>query len=54
VLLAVPRSPRISTPPICGLIAFKIKAILIRSWPTIAVKGKIEGILISKTIFLIW
>jgi hypothetical protein len=33
-----------STPPIRGLIAFRIRAILIRSWPTIAVNGKIEGI----------
>ena len=42
--LAVPRSPRINTPPICGLIAFRIKARFMRSCPTIAVKGKIGGI----------
>jgi hypothetical protein len=42
---AVPLSPRINTPPIRGLIAFRINARSIRSCPTIAVKGKIVGIL---------
>jgi hypothetical protein len=37
--LAVPRSPRMSTPPMALLIAFKIRARFMRSWPTIAVKG---------------
>jgi hypothetical protein len=34
--LAVPRSPRISTPPICGLMALRMSARFMRSWPTIA------------------
>ena len=37
--LAVPFSPRISTPPIAGLTAFSSSAIFIRSWPTMALKG---------------
>ena len=37
--LAVPRSPRISTPPMLLLIAFRISARFMRSWPTMAVKG---------------
>jgi hypothetical protein len=37
--LAVPRSPRISTPPMLLEIAFKISARFMRSWPTMAVKG---------------
>jgi hypothetical protein len=37
--LAVPRSPRISTPPMLLLIAFRINACFMRSWPTMAVKG---------------
>ena len=36
---AVPRSPRISTPPIALLMAFRIRARFMRSWPTMAVKG---------------
>ena len=36
---AVPFSPRISTPPIAGLIAFRTSASFIRCWPTIALKG---------------
>ena len=35
---AVPFSPRISTPPMDGLIAFSTRASFICSWPTIAVK----------------
>jgi len=35
----VPFSPRISTPPMVGTIAFRIRASFIDSWPTIAVKG---------------
>src|SRR5579864_958061 len=35
----VPFSPRISTPPIVGLIAFRTRASFICSWPTIAVNG---------------
>ena len=37
--LAVPRSPRISTPPMPLLMAFRIRARFMRSWPTMAVKG---------------
>ena len=37
--LPVPFSPRMSTPPIVGTIAFRIRASFIDSWPTIAVKG---------------
>ncbi|KAA3656893.1 MAG: hypothetical protein DWQ04_29705, partial [Chloroflexi bacterium] len=36
---AVPRSPRIRTPPICGLTAFRINARIIFSCPTMAVNG---------------
>jgi len=36
---AVPRSPRIKTPPIRGLTAFNTSARRMRSWPTIAVNG---------------
>ncbi len=36
---AVPRSPRINTPPICEEIAFRIRARFIFSWPTMAVNG---------------
>ena len=39
--LAVPLSPRMSTPPISGLMAFRIKPRFIGAWPTMAVKGKI-------------
>src|SRR5574339_1137506 len=42
--LAVPRSPRIKTPPMRVSTAFKMSARLIRSCPTIAVNGKIGGI----------
>src|SRR5215207_2551177 len=42
--LAVPRSPRISTPPMRVSTAFKMSARLMRSCPTIAVNGKIGGI----------
>ena len=37
--LAVPRSPRIKTPPIRGLTAFSVSARRMRSCPTIAVNG---------------
>src|SRR5205823_4437383 len=37
--LPVPFSPRISTPPIVGTMAFRIRASFIDSWPTMAVKG---------------
>src|SRR5438270_1289438 len=37
--LAVPFSPRISTPPIAGLMALRTRASFMRSCPTIAVKG---------------
>ena len=37
--LAVPRSPRISTPPMRGLTALRMSARRIRFWPTMAVKG---------------
>ena len=36
---AVPRSPRISTPPMAGLMALSSRAVFIESWPTRAVKG---------------
>src|SRR5438874_4915846 len=38
--LPVPFSPRMSTPPMVGTIAFRIRASFIESWPTIAVNGK--------------
>ena len=38
--MAVPRSPRIRTPPILGLIALRVNAVFMVSWPTMAVKGK--------------
>jgi hypothetical protein len=38
--LAVPFSPRISTPPMRGFIAFRTRDNFICSCPTIAVKGK--------------
>src|SRR6266498_2081622 len=41
---AVPRSPRINTPPMRVSTAFKMRARLMRSCPTIAVNGKIGGI----------
>jgi len=41
--LAVPRSPRMSTPPIWGLMAFSIRARRIFSWPTMALKGNMAG-----------
>ncbi len=37
--LAVPRSPRISTPPICEFTALRTNARFICSCPTMAVKG---------------
>ena len=37
--LPVPFSPRIRTPPMLGLIALRTRAIFIRSWPTMALKG---------------
>jgi hypothetical protein len=37
--LAVPRSPRISTPPMPLLMALRMRARFILSWPTMAVKG---------------
>src|SRR5205807_8575120 len=37
---AVPFSPRMSTPPIAGLIALSTSDCFIDSWPTSAVKGK--------------
>src|SRR5215216_7091027 len=42
--LAVPRSPRIKTPPMRVSTAFKMSARRMRSCPTIAVNGKIGGI----------
>src|ERR1700686_4947907 len=39
--LAVPRSPRMRTPPIAGLIALWTSAVFIASCPTSAVKGSI-------------
>src|SRR5207237_3959018 len=39
VALPAPFSPRISTPPIVGTMAFRIRASFIDSWPTMAVKG---------------
>ena len=39
--LAVPFSPRISTPPIAGLTALSARASFILSCPTMAVKGKV-------------
>src|SRR5678815_2721477 len=47
--LAVPRSPRINTPPMRVATAFKINARRMRCWPTIAVKGKIEGMYVLFT-----
>src|SRR5215216_1800754 len=41
---AVPRSPRIRTPPMRVSTAFKMSARRMRSCPTIAVNGKIGGI----------
>src|SRR3990172_8197367 len=41
--LAVPRSPRIRTPPMRGLTAFRTRARHMRSWPTMAVRGKTTG-----------
>ena len=41
--LAVPRSPRISTPPIAGLTALRTRAVFIWSWPTRAVNGRTSG-----------
>src|ERR1700724_1948126 len=40
--LAVPRSPRMRTPPIAGLIALRTSAVFIASCPTSAVKGSIR------------
>lgn len=40
--LAVPLSPWIKTPPILGLMAFKINARTISSCPTMAVNGYIN------------
>ena len=37
--LPVPRSPRMSTPPMRMSIALRIRARFMRSWPTMAVKG---------------
>ena len=37
--LAVPFSPRMSTPPSLGLTTLSIRAFFIRSWPTMAEKG---------------
>ena len=37
--LAVPRSPRMSTPPMRGSTALSTRARRMRSWPTIAVNG---------------
>ena len=37
--LPVPRSPRISTPAMVGLMALATRASFIFSWPTMAVKG---------------
>src|SRR6185503_8089074 len=42
--LAVPRSPRIKTPPMRVSTAFRMSARRMRSCPTIAVNGKIDGI----------
>jgi hypothetical protein len=41
---AVPRSPRIKTPPIRGLTALRIRARNIRSCPTMAENGYMDGI----------
>ena len=42
--LAVPRSPRINTPPMRGSTAFSTRARFMRSCPTMAVNGKIGRI----------
>jgi hypothetical protein len=33
--------------------AFRMRAIFIRSWPTMAVKGKIEGIGLINSLFVV-
>ena len=38
--LAVPFLPRISTPPILGLMALSMRARFMAVWPTMAVNGK--------------
>jgi hypothetical protein len=43
--LAVPFSPRMSTPPILGLIALRSNAFFMCSWPTMALNGKASLIL---------
>jgi hypothetical protein len=49
---AVPRSPRIRTPPMRVSTAFKMSARRMRSCPTIAVKGKMDGIYLNSEFLL--
>src|SRR5215208_3455444 len=50
--LAVPRSPRIKTPPIRVSTALRMSARRMRSCPTIAVNGKIGGIYLLQGVII--